>query len=215
MKHTFLIVAGLFPALLAGCSNKGSNNSKSNTSSSQQIYYESDEPGNEEDGYADGNYCATVEYYNYTTGTRSAYILEVEIENNELTVIHWPNGGWLDNTHFSPPDISYGSATFTSDRGVDYTVEIIGEEGDCELSGIAEDEDNLMQEDEEDEQRRLREEEREEEEERVEEERRELEEEEERRREKEESEEEPPTFCFYINYNANPFTCGITHDHRI
>lgn len=193
MKYTFLVVVGLYPALLAGCSSKSSSNSKSNTSSSQQIYYESDEQSNRDDGYADGAYCATVEYYYHGTGSRSTYTLGVEMECNELTVIHWPNGGWLDNTHFSPPDISDGSATFTSDRGVDYTVEIIGKEGDCGLSGYAEDEDALIQqkEDEEDEPQRLSEEEREEEEKRMNEKRRQREgdEEEERRREQEEYEE--------------------------
>ncbi|MCF6407790.1 hypothetical protein L3C95_33190 [Chitinophaga filiformis] len=204
MKHTFPIIAGLLSAIVSGCSQQNSNNNQGTTAfPPPHIYYRSYENVNEEGGYADGTYCATVEYYYAATGTRSTYTLEVEVEDNELTVIHWPNGGWLDNTHFTPPDISDGSASFTSDRGVDYTVEIIGEEGDCGLSGYAEDEDNLLQqeEDEEEERQRLREE-REEEEERVEEDRRERrqqqeEEEEERRREQEElerSEEEPQAF---------------------
>ncbi|SRX55473.1 hypothetical protein [Aequorivita sp. CIP111184] len=88
----------------------------------------------DEDGYSDGTYCAEIEYYYSKTGTRSTYTLEVEIENNELTIIHWPNGGWLDDSHFYPPDISDGFAEFESDKGVEYSVEIIGEEGDCNLS---------------------------------------------------------------------------------
>ncbi|ESU24359.1 hypothetical protein FEDK69T_08050 [Flavobacterium enshiense DK69] len=80
-------------------------------------------------GYADNTYCAEVEYYNPNTGTRSTYTLNVEVENNELTVIHWPNGGWLDEDHFSPEELdSDGSCSFTSDRGYEYTVQINGPE---------------------------------------------------------------------------------------
>lgn len=102
----------------------------------------------EEDGYMDGTYCAEIEYYYYKTGTRSTYTLEVEIEDNELTVIHWPNGGWLDDSHFYPPDISDGYAEFESDRGVEYTVEIIGDEGDCYISNYAPSESSFVNEEE-------------------------------------------------------------------
>lgn len=74
--------------------------------------------------YQDGTYCAEVEYYNPDTGTRNTYNLDVEVENGELTVIHWPNGGWLDDSHFSPEDITSGSCSFTSDRGYEYTVNL-------------------------------------------------------------------------------------------
>ncbi|WP_229684252.1 hypothetical protein [Flavobacterium limi] len=115
-----------------------------------------------EDGYEDGTYCAEIEYYYSETGTNSTYTLEVEIENNELTVIHWPNGGWLDSSHFIPPDISDGEASFTSDEGVDYTVKIIGNEGDCVTDSYAKDEDDLIREKEDqqnEEENRIREEE--------------------------------------------------------
>lgn len=98
-----------------------------------------------EDGYIDGTYCAEIYYYYSETGTSSTYTLLVEIENNELVEIHWPNGGWLDNSHFTPPDISTGEASFTSDRGVDYNVKIIGNEGNCSTSIYAEDENDLIQ----------------------------------------------------------------------
>lgn len=81
--------------------------------------------------YNDGEYCAEIEYYNPNTGTNSTYTLVVEIENNELTVIHWPNGGWLDRTHFTPPDISEGNATFISDTGAEYNVTILSSDINC------------------------------------------------------------------------------------
>ncbi len=100
----------------------------------------------EENGHEDGVYCAEVGYYYSVTGTQSTYILEVEIEDEELTVIRWPNGGWLDDSHFSPPDISDGTASFTSDRDIEYTVTIIGEEGECSLDHYATSEDELVDE---------------------------------------------------------------------
>jgi len=32
--------------------------------------------------------------------------------------------GWLDDSHFSPTDISDGTASFTDDRGYEYRVEL-------------------------------------------------------------------------------------------
>lgn len=79
----------------------------------------------DDSGYEDGTYSAEIEYYNPETGTSSTYTLDVEIEDNELTVIHWPNGGWLDDSHFSPPDISSGYAEFRNDEGYEYEVKIL------------------------------------------------------------------------------------------
>jgi hypothetical protein len=98
----------------------------------------------EADGYKDGKYCAEVTYYYNKTGTSSRYTLKVEIESNELVKIFWPNGGWLDHSHFNPPDISDGNARFESDQGVEYSVKIIGEDGECSNSSSAEDEEELV-----------------------------------------------------------------------
>lgn len=84
-----------------------------------------------EEGYSDGEYCADVEYYNPNTGTDNTYTLTVEVQDGLLTVIHWPNGGWLDESHFSAPEVDEnGEASFTSDKGYDYTISI-QEEGSC------------------------------------------------------------------------------------
>ena len=80
--------------------------------------------------YSDGDYCAKVEYYNPKTGTHSTYNLTVEVEMNRLTVIHFSNGGWLDNTHFRPPKFKKGRAKFVSDRGYRYNVKIL-KKGKC------------------------------------------------------------------------------------
>lgn len=84
--------------------------------------------------YEDGDYCATVEYYNSSTGNSSTYTLEVEIESGELVRINWPNGGWLDSSHFSPPEIDTdGSCSFSTYDGKDYDVQIDGN-GGCNIS---------------------------------------------------------------------------------
>lgn len=83
----------------------------------------------ESDDYPDGIYCADIDYYNPDTGTRNTYTLNVEVENHEVTVIHWPNGGWLDSTHFSPEELdSSGSCSFTSYDGKQYDIQITGPE---------------------------------------------------------------------------------------
>jgi hypothetical protein len=75
--------------------------------------------------YDNGNYCAEVEYYNPRTGTRSTYTLPVKIENNKLAVIYFPNGGWLDDSHFNPPVIKNGKANFVSDRKYRYAIKLL------------------------------------------------------------------------------------------
>jgi hypothetical protein len=132
MKKKFYIL--LFFILLLWGFQSCKNNSYSNGSS-------------EVEGYEDGTYCADIEYYYSKSGTNSSYTLEIEVEDNELVKIYWPNGGWLDESHFSPPDISDGEATFESDKGVEYTVKIVGK-GGCNYSSSATDEDEFVDENE-------------------------------------------------------------------
>ncbi|MFN0256635.1 hypothetical protein [Pedobacter ureilyticus] len=119
--NLFWVFCSVFFVLLFGCNAKNSSDDEE-TFDEQEVI---------SDVYADGSYCAQVTYYYSKTGTSSEYTLEVDIENGLLTKIHWPNGGWLDDTHFDPPEIINGEASFESDRGVEYTVKIIGKEGNC------------------------------------------------------------------------------------
>lgn len=81
------------------------------------------------EAYPDGTYCADIDYYNSETGTRSSYTLNVEVENNEVTVIQWSNGGWLDSSHFSPEELdSDGNCSFTTYDGKQYDIQITGPE---------------------------------------------------------------------------------------
>jgi hypothetical protein len=125
------ILTILFSSLLlinSGCNNSSSRSQNSNDTEEHQS--EDQENGSEDNGYKDGTYCAEVEYYNPSSGTRNTYNLDVEVEDGELTVIHWPNSGWLDNSHFYPKDITDGECEFTSDKGYRYTV-TLGELGGC------------------------------------------------------------------------------------
>lgn len=117
-KLLLLLFSSLLLLLNIGCNNKQNYNTDYIDEYSL------------EDSYEDGTYCAKVEYYNPSTGTRNTYDLDVEVENGELTLIHWSNGGWLDNSHFIPEDITSGECEFTSDRGYRYTV-TLGEFGGC------------------------------------------------------------------------------------
>ena len=79
--------------------------------------------------YEDGKYCADVTYHNPNTGTRHTYTLNVELEDNELIKIYWGNGGWLDDSHFSPEELDrHGYCSFTSDKGYEYDIQINGRE---------------------------------------------------------------------------------------
>lgn len=81
--------------------------------------------GEQEDEMPDGRYEAKVDYHNPETGTSSTYYLDVEVQDKELVKIYWKRGGWLDQSHFSPVDISDGTAKFTSDKGYEYRVELL------------------------------------------------------------------------------------------
>lgn len=103
----------------------GCNKSSNETRTAKSNFFES---SSEE--YPDGEYCAEIDYYNPDTGTSSTYNLSVEIENGELVKIEWSNGGWLDDSHFSPPDITDGTASFEDDRGREFEVKLL-EQGGC------------------------------------------------------------------------------------
>jgi len=75
--------------------------------------------------YTDGEYLAEISYYNPKTRTQSEYTLNIEIEDDKLVKIYWSNGGWLDDSHFIPSDISTGKAEFRSDRNYRYEISLI------------------------------------------------------------------------------------------
>ncbi|MBI3235902.1 MAG: hypothetical protein HYZ42_18015, partial [Bacteroidetes bacterium] len=81
----------------------------------------------------DGRYCAQINYYNPSTQTRSEYQLFVDVEDNLLVKVYWPNGGWLDESHFDPAELIDSKASFTNDKGYEYEVTIGLNDNLCEI----------------------------------------------------------------------------------
>ena len=89
------------------------------------------EDGYNEDGYnedeyiRDGTYTATVDYYNPTTGYSAIYTLDVEVEYGAVTVIYFPNDGYLDYDHIYPSQLDeYGFVEIEGEEGKTYRVQI-------------------------------------------------------------------------------------------
>jgi hypothetical protein len=105
----------------------GYRSCNSSFNSNQEEQAEDEQP---EEGYEDGIYCASIDYYNPNTGNRNQYVLEVEVENNEVVQINFGNGGWLDSDHMTPEPLDEnGECTITSDRNYEYGIQITGQ--DC------------------------------------------------------------------------------------
>jgi hypothetical protein len=107
--------------LLQACGGSG-NSSESEIQSEEKV-----------DNYPDGTYCAEVSYYNPNTGTNTKNDFNVDVESKAVVKIQFPNGGWLDDSHFSPEELDEnGYCSFTSDKGYKYEVQITGPE--CEFT---------------------------------------------------------------------------------
>lgn len=125
MKKKYVVILILTISIIFSCKKSSEKDVETETTEVENFY--NDEESQE--AYPDGTYCAEVEYYNPNTGTRNTYTLNVEVENNELTIIHWPNGGWLDEDHFYPEELdSTGFCSFTSDKNYEYEIQITGSE---------------------------------------------------------------------------------------
>ncbi|MCK0125821.1 hypothetical protein MWU76_15630 [Gelidibacter sp. F2691] len=110
------------------------NSCKEKTSRSNSYYNDSESNyySEIEEAYPDDSYCSDVDYYNPDTGTRSSYTLNVEVEDNEVTVIHFSRG-WLDSSEFSSEaldEVGYCSITLYDGRQFD--IQITGSE--CSFS---------------------------------------------------------------------------------
>ncbi|MBU0490053.1 MAG: hypothetical protein KKA07_03115 [Bacteroidetes bacterium] len=69
--------------------------------------------------------CLIVIYYNSKTGYSATYNLEVEVENNQVTIIYFPNDGYLDDDHIQPATLNDdGFATVDGEDGKTYDVQL-------------------------------------------------------------------------------------------
>ncbi|WP_028375599.1 hypothetical protein [Leeuwenhoekiella sp. MAR_2009_132] len=128
MKKYILFLAFLS---LSCKENKPGNNPYNNSQEEKQYYYEDEEVEDgyynedEIDGYQDGTYSATVYYNNPETSYSATYTLDVEVEDNEVTVIYFPNDGYLDYDHIWPDELDdYGYVIISGEEGKTYEIQI-------------------------------------------------------------------------------------------
>lgn len=121
--------------LLLVLSSYGCKNHRDNDEENTEVT--EDEPTDFEDAsetdkkFPDDSYCAEVEYYNPNTGTRSNYTLTVDVENNEIVSIDFPQG-WLDGGDFSSEALDdNGYASIRTYEGYEYDIQITGSGGGC------------------------------------------------------------------------------------
>ena len=136
MVTRFFIIL-TFIISLVSCKSKSSNEayeispSTKSTTTNNKIWKE------DQEDYPDAKYCADVGYYNSNTGTHSSYRLTVDIKNNKVIALDWPNGGRLEEGHFSRAELDEeGHTSFKSDKGYNYEVQIVGQMADC-FDGVA------------------------------------------------------------------------------
>lgn len=77
--------------------------------------------------------------------------MSVDIEDGELVRIYFPKGGWLDDTHFSPVDISDGEASITTYDGKSFTVRLLDDIEEDDMNELDIEEDELEEEEADDE----------------------------------------------------------------
>lgn len=130
MKKLLFLLS--FILVLTSCKNDQNSSSYpeadqsyySNNSNSES-YYSDDEDAVYDEGFEDGTYTATVDYYNSQTGYSATYTLDVEVEDNEVTVIYFNNGGYLDDDHIWPEELDEdGYAEVEGEDGKYYEVQI-------------------------------------------------------------------------------------------
>ena len=122
-KFIFIILISL---LSVSCNNNNNVIESSKEIKVRPNNFESDDFDETLSNLPDDTYAATVDYYNPNTGKSSTYTLFVEVVDNIVTVIHFNNGGWLDETHIiSGGELDENGITeIESDKGYFYTVTI-------------------------------------------------------------------------------------------
>lgn len=122
-----ILYLGLFILIFINNSCSSDNNSHESYDSENNMEEESTD-GEEivnENLFEDGIYNATVDYYNPDTDYSNTYDLEVEVEDNQVTVIYFPNDGYLDDDHIWPAEIDEDGYAYTEgENGKTYEIYI-------------------------------------------------------------------------------------------
>src|SRR5574344_948317 len=135
------VVSIMVVILLAAC---GNSNHTSSNSDSQDSYQSNDNIENDDSNSGseyvdndynngdetdssieDGTYSATVDYYNPDTGYSNTYTLDVEVEDNQVVQIDFPNDGYLDDTHIEPQELDEdGHCSIEDDEGRTFDIQL-------------------------------------------------------------------------------------------
>ena len=127
---TYLVVLVIVLSACNGSNNRSSNDTNSNYYEESSDYDEYEESSDyyeeeEKEGFEDGTYSATVDYYNPETGYSATYTLDVEVEDNQVTIIYFPNDGYLDDDHIWPDELDAdGFVSIEGEEGRTYDVQI-------------------------------------------------------------------------------------------
>lgn len=117
---------------ISSCGNSNNQNTSTDNSNYEEEAgdYSENTEGNEEYsddnyGFEDGTYSANVDYYNPTTGYSASYTLNVEVSNNQVTTIYFPNDGYLDEDHIWPDELdANGFVSIEGEDGKTYDIQI-------------------------------------------------------------------------------------------
>lgn len=84
---------------------------------------EEDEEGEtyENNGFDDGTYLATVDYFNPETAFSNTYTLEVGVVDNQVVTIYFPNGGYISTMEELDED---GQCTVYGEDGKTYDIKL-------------------------------------------------------------------------------------------
>lgn len=74
----------------------------------------------------DGRYKASVLYYNERTGTKSKYSLQVYVDDDRITKIYFPNGGYIQvgSNSYTGGDLEFYTDKYGNLDSADTTVRV-------------------------------------------------------------------------------------------
>lgn len=83
----------------------------------------------------DGTYCSNIKRYNPKTGSESSYTLLIDIDNNYLEAIHWPNVEYSDYDPLASVKFNSKNISYKDILGIKYNINIIGDGDYCFPNG--------------------------------------------------------------------------------
>lgn len=124
LNMKIIIHIGLFflISIVSSCSSDSNSSEYDSENNLEEENFEIKESENE-NLFEDGTHYATVEYYNPETDYSNTY--DLEVEDNQVTVIYFSNDGYLDDDHIWPAEIDeQGYAYVEGENGKTYEVYI-------------------------------------------------------------------------------------------